>query len=367
MNPRERFWNSCLGGPVDRPFRFENGPWPTTLELWRGQGYPEGKEYAEVAGLDRLVRPLFDHFGFVQSPFFPKFREEMVESGEGWDIVRDGDGIVKKVFHEHGDLSMPQFLRFPVEDRDDWEQLKKRLQFDTPGRTEGWDAEIAPLAVPNRDFPVYMTICGAYGLPRNLLGPEKVGMTFYDDPELVHDIQRTWVELYKGMYGYVLDRMEVDGVLFWEDMAYKTGSLISPAHVREFMLPYYHEMIAFLRERGVKVIWLDSDGDLGELIPLFLEFGVDGIIPFEVQAGMDVVAIRKQYGPAFCIIGGIDKRELAKDFAAIEREVERVMTALSKTGRFIPCLDHTVPPNVPFQNFLHYRKTVTEFERHFSG
>ncbi len=366
MNPRERFLNSCLGGPLDRPFRQENGPWPSTLELWLEQGYPEGGNYREVAHLDPLARPLFDRFGYVNCPFLPSFEEEVLERGDGWEILRDIDGVVKKVFKEHGDLSMPQFIRFPAESREDWEEIKKRLKFETPGRTEGWDEEIEPLAVRDRDFAVHVTACGAYGLPRNLFGPENLSYLIYDDPEMLHDIQRTWVDLYKGMFGYLLDRLEVDAVLFWEDMAYKNGSLISPAHVREFMLPYYRELIAHLRERGVKAIMLDSDGDISELIPLFLEMGIDAVMPFEVQAGMDVVALREQYGPSFCIMGGIDKRELAKDFEAIEREVERVMVPLSKTGRFIPCLDHTVPPDVTFKNFLHYREVLEDFERPFA-
>jgi len=70
---------------------------------------------------------------------------------------------------------------------------------------------------------------------------------------------------------------------------------------------------------------------------------VNCMMPFEVQAGMDVVALRQQYGNAFCIIGGIDKRALAQDEAAIDAEMERVVPTFLDSGMFIPTLDHTAP------------------------
>ncbi len=93
-----------------------------------------------------------------------------------------------------------------------------------------------------------------------------------------------------------------------------------------------------------------------------MDAGVDCMMPFEVQAGMDVVAIFKQF-PELCIMGGIDKRPLAGGRKDIEREVDRVMPHFLQRGRFIPCLDHTVPPNVPLDNFKYYLECLRKYER----
>ena len=93
---------------------------------------------------------------------------------------------------------------------------------------------------------------------------------------------------------------------------------------REFISPYYKELIDYAKSRGTGCVMVDTDGDCRKLIPLFLEAGVDAIMPFEVQAGMDVVQIRKDFGDAFCIVGGIDKRALAESREATKRQVDRV-------------------------------------------
>ena len=67
----------------------------------------------------------------------------------------------------------------------------------------------------------------------------------------------------------------------------------------------------WLRSRGVRHIGLDSDGAIDELIPIWVDSGVNMLWPFEVQSGMDVVDVRAKYGHDLVIMGGIDKRALA--------------------------------------------------------
>lgn len=69
---------------------------------------------------------------------------------------------------------------------------------------------------------------------------------------------------------------------------------------------------------------------------------------------MDPVKIRKKYGKDLALMGGIDKRELAKDKKAIEKEVREKIVPMLEEGGYIPTVDHTVPPDVPLGNFLYY-------------
>jgi len=149
----------------------------------------------------------------------------------------------------------------------------------------------------------------------------------------------------------------------YEDMAYKSGPLISPKLFRQFILPYYKKLISYLKNIGIKNIWVDSDGNLQELIPLFLEGGVTGIFPFEVQAGNDVRKIHSDFPDKFMIVGGIDKRALSKDYGAIEQEVDRIMEYFKERRGYIPTLDHIVPPDVPLKNFQYYFEYLKQYNK----
>jgi uroporphyrinogen decarboxylase len=53
-------------------------------------------------------------------------------------------------------------------------------------------------------------------------------------------------------------------------------------------------------------------------------------------------------------MGGIDKRELAKDKGAIEKELRRKVIPMLEGGGYIPTVDHTFSPDVPLGNALYY-------------
>ena len=110
----------------------------------------------------------------------------------------------------------------------------------------------------------------------------------------------------------------------------------------------------YVDEAGIPLVLVDTDGDHEVLTPLFLEAGVNGFGPIERAAGMDPVDLRRRYGKAFCMLGGIDKREIAKDRAAIDREIDRAIRPLVAAGGFIPMIDHAVPPDVSLDNFQYY-------------
>jgi len=98
---------------------------------------------------------------------------------------------------------------------------------------------------------------------------------------------------------------------------------------------------------------VDSDGNVEQLIPLWLESGINGVYPMEVAAGMNVAKLRSQYGRDLVMTGGIDKRTLAKDRKAIDEELARRLP-VAERGGYIPHLDHAIPHDVPYENFAYY-------------
>ena len=100
------------------------------------------------------------------------------------------------------------------------------------------------------------------------------------------------------------------------------------------------------------MISVDSDGDIRQLIPGWLKGGVNHIWPLEPFAGMDVVALRKQYGKAFTMRGGIDKFCVSRGKEGIDRELDRIYPVVQEGGYF-PHLDHQ-NDNMGFEDYCYY-------------
>ncbi|MFW6163468.1 MAG: uroporphyrinogen decarboxylase family protein, partial [Planctomycetota bacterium] len=151
--------------------------------------------------------------------------------------------------------------------------------------------------------------------------------------------------------------VQFDFAVMWEDMAYKTASLISPGHVRRMMLPNYRKVTDLLHRAGIDIVMLDSDGNVEELIPLWLEAGINYIYPMEVAAGMDVVRLREKFGRDLIMGGGMDKRILASTPEAIDGMIDAKRDLILEGG-YVPGCDHALPPDIPWANFLHYRERL---------
>ena len=364
MTSRERFIASLRCRPVDRFFRYEHGPWPTTRERWISEGYPSDARFESHFGMDPLVR-IGINSGYTNSPYHPQFENRTIEDTAEYRVYSDSDGVVKKELKTARDTSMPQFIRFPVTDRGGWAAIKSRLN-PADARLRVGNIDRLKDACAPADVPTMLPICGIFGHARNLFGDEGLAYVIFDDPVLLAEILDNWLGLYAALIAELTRSVRVDAVLIWEDMCYRNGPLISPDHFRQFMWPRYRDFIQAARQNGVAGILVDTDGDCRKMIPLFLEAGADALMPFEVQAGMDVTQIRKEY-PSLGIMGGIDKRALAGSRDDIMREVDRVLSRFDRNGGFIPTLDHTVPPNVSLRQFQFYLECLRKYERTPAG
>jgi uroporphyrinogen decarboxylase len=272
-------------------------------------------------------------------------------------LINSGGGKVR-AFKEGG--SPPQHLSFVLRDRASWECLKEeRFGPDVEGRFPGrWEALVPTYR--GIEFPLGLSMTGFFGMPRALMGVETQLMTYYDDPDLMHDINDHLSSLWLAMLEEVVSNVTLDYVYIWEDMAYKNGPLMGPRLFQEFNVPYYKRVTDFLRTHGVDIIFVDTDGDCRLLIPGFLEGGIAGLYPFEVMAGMDVVEVRKQY-PKLLIQGGVDKTKIALGKEAIDAELEAKLPFMLSQGGYIPFVDHLVPPSVSWEDFQYYRAKVREY------
>lgn len=212
---------------------------------------------------------------------------------------------------------------------------------------------------------VTQCVIGGYMYLRNLIGPEKLFYSFHDMPELIHDCMRTWFELADYVISRHQEYVTIDEIFFGEDICYNHGPLISPDMMREFLIPYYQQLINNLKRCQIDkdrhlYVQIDTDGFANPVIEIYqTEIGMDVMSPFEVASGCDVVEIGKQY-PGLVITGGIDKRVLAEGKKAIDKHLEYILPAMRWRGGYIPTCDHGIPEEVTLENYLHYRKRCVE-------
>jgi hypothetical protein len=362
--PRECFKATARfqGGALPR---FEAGGfWTETIERWHREGLPAGVTPWEHFRLDQFMDNAPPELSYhtdrvITPPYWPAFEPRVIEETAEHVVRLGDDGIVTRQV-KHG-TSVPQFISYPVQRESDWPAVERRLDPEAPGRYA--DLERVAGRVRGRTTVLRFGICGAYGTLRNLFGPEGLGYALYDCPDLVRRILRHWVRFTCSLADHLCPAIDFDYAFLWEDMAFKTGPLLSPAHSRQLLLPAWREVIDYLRGRhGLDLVMVDSDGNDWELLPIFLEAGVNLFTPLEIAAGMEPLAIRDRH-PSLALLGGIDKRVLRDGREAIRREIDRKVPALLARGGYFPSLDHHVPADVSFEGFSVYLeelRSVTE-------
>jgi len=374
MDIRERFWRTMRFQPVDQAPDWADwlGPW----DRWRHEGLdlPEGYDDDTVD----MRAWCLDHFRFegMYSAFWgvprvpvnvgvhPAYSRIVYGEAENYTVYRSGNGsIVKQFRDEKSKLHSTQWLDYPIKTRADWEEMRdEHLDPNAPGRypdAATWEALKGQWAQDER--PISIDGGSFYGYIRDWMGPENLSFLLYDDPDLVREMMDYLADFFVQVLAKAVAEARIDFAMFWEDMCYNAGPLISPAMFRELMLPNYQKVTRFLEANGVALSWVDCDGNIEALIPLWIEGGVRGFYPLEVASGMDAGKLRQQYGQEIVLWGNVDKRALTAGPAAIDAEIAR-LAPLVPQGGFIPLVDHGVPDDVPYQHYLYYleqRRRIT--------
>ncbi|HEY8666518.1 MAG TPA: hypothetical protein VIL86_07635, partial [Tepidisphaeraceae bacterium] len=281
MNERERFLACMRYEAMDRVPFWSWWAWPETIERWKSEGFDPNRDHPD-APCDR--RTWIWHWFFPNPPF----ERKVVEDDGRYIVYVNHEGILMRERKDQPWSSMPQFLRFPVETREDFRRFwRDRMRPDMVARAgANWREELRRLRAQEPPLIVAADRWGGFFGPiRNLVGVERLCELFYDDPAFLEEMMDADADLIIEIMDQVLDVASIDGFCFWEDMAYNHAPLISPEMARRYMLPRYRRVVDFLRGRGVEFIGLDSDGHVDPLIPVWLDAGMNFLYPFEVQAG----------------------------------------------------------------------------------
>ena len=364
MNERERYIETLRFGSPDKIPMITMGPREPTLERWQKEGLPAGADW-----FPEMCRQLGIDYDFpkkerirlgVSLKMMPIFEEKILEHKNGHYIMQDWMGNIVEISDEF-DFSYIREAKsfvtrkwhgFPVENTSDFASMKKRYNPDEPGRFPE-DFKERCKKVKDRDYPLNLSIPGPFWQMREWCGFEPLCIMFIERPELIEEMCAFWSDYIAAMLERICDVIAVDCIHLSEDMAYKGASMISPAMTRTYLMPVWERWGKIVKQAGVPLYSMDSDGLVDDWIPLWIESGFGSCDPLEVAAGCDINNYRKQYGRKIAYSGGIDKRCMAKGGIIIEDEMRRIEPVV-KNGGYIPGCDHGIPHDISWPNMLQF-------------
>ena len=344
--------------------------WGSFLERWKKDlGLPEDTNIYEYYDLDWIVTvPNMD-------PHIKDF--EIVREDDQEVVVRTGyEAIIRKKFND----PMPAYLEFETNTLEKMKAFKFDDPWDDRRYLKGGDNQIAgvgdgfvrdlPAWIDTvkslyPDFPVYGSILEAHEHLWRIIGSENVMMWIglYPD-ELGQFIRRVHEFLVEAMKAQIkAGNGLLAGMVIWGDVAYVNGMLFSPEYWRKYFKPCVKEMIEVCHENNIPVIY-HGCGDAREIYDDFIEMGLDSYNPLEAKSGLDVIDIRKQWGHKMGFCGNMDVMDwAASDEKQLKEIVLRKLNA-AKGGGYIFQSDHSVPTNVPGQNYDYVVKLVREYGKY---
>ena len=370
MNTRQRYRETILFGSPDKIPLALGGPRESTLRAWKSQGLD--KPYFDVLP-DILGIPaeafLKEEQLDVSTRMIPGYEPLILEHRDGHYLIRDHMGATVEISDQFDasylrvakDFVTRKWHRFPVETREDWQEMKKRYDPENPERfPAGFPADdsVRRSTRNNGDVLQVFSFNGVFWQLREWCGMENLCMMMLDDPALVHEMADFWASFMAAILKKICSAFELDHVFIREDMAYKAHSMISPHMTREFIQGAYNSWVPIIKNSGCPIIELDSDGCVDDLIPIWIESGINCNSPVEVAAHCDILEYRRRYGKNMAYKQGIDKRIMARGGRELEQHVMKIVPELFKLGGYIPGCDHGVPPDISWKNYVEFGRLV---------
>jgi uroporphyrinogen decarboxylase len=369
MSPRERFLETILFGSPDK-IPFEPGtPRESTLKRWQKEGLSSPEKWFDVCCTYTGIPPdernstIYLNVSFRMNPMF---EEKILEHKDGHYIIQDWMGNITEISDQYDpsyirhakDFVTRKWHKFPVENMNDFEEMKKRYIPDDPVRYPS-NSDNEFIKLKQRRQITTIVIPGLFWQLREWCGFEPLCMMFIDNPEFVREMLSFWGNFVSAVMKRVLNARILDRIIINEDMAYKEKSMISPEMARNFLLPVWAKWAQEARNADVQIIEIDSDGCVDELIPVWIDAGINCCSPMEVVAGTDLNKLRHKFGKKMAFRGGINKQCIAKGGESLQAELNRLKPVI-QSGGYIPGCDHAVPPDVSWQNFLEYCKLLAK-------
>ena len=353
MNSHERVLAACAFQPPDRVPCFDT--------FWE---FPEGwrPHVADPAELTDIV------IWYPDETPFPTSAAEL-DRRDGYVYERDGWG---RTIRRRPDAYFVETLSVAIAQETDPDQVR----FDPPGLdrryltgkadpsvtfADAWETERA-LADDKRRHCVFGKTGGPYLRSTYVRGETQFLMDIAADPGRAKAIADKMADHLAAVGLEEIRRWQLGttGIWIYDDMAYNRGPMFSPRQFERVLLPAYRRMIQAYRQAGARYVFLHSDGDIGPILDMLVDAGIDGLHPLERRAHMDIALLRRRY-PRLILVGGMCNTHtlIRGSQGEIEAEAREIIDLGRQGGVVIGT--HSISPEIPLKNYLAYRAVCLNY------
>lgn len=204
-----------------------------------------------------------------------------------------------------------QIASFPVHDAQhvvlkdvtEWKKYVKAPSMERPAGA--WDQAIADANAVDRDnkYVGAFIAPGLFEMTHYLMGMENALMSFYEEPEAMHELINYLTEYELDYAKALVENLHPDAILHHDDWGSQISTFLSPAMFEEFFLESYKKIYGFYKANGVELIVHHSDSYAATLVPYMIEMGID--IWQGVMTTNDIPKMIKEYGGKITFMGGV--------------------------------------------------------------
>lgn len=348
MQTRERFQRMYEHKEADR-VPIIDIPWAGTIRRWQREGMPVGMDWRDYFDVDKVQ--------YIGVDITPRYEEKIIEETDRYVIRTTPWGVTLRDFKMED--STPEYLDYKVTTPEIWEETKKRMTVSDDRINWKWLKENFDRCKAEGQWMSAEFWFGFDVTHSHMVGTDTVLIAMMEEPEFVMDMFNTYLESCMALHQKIWDAgYHVDEIYWPDDMGYKGTTFFSPKLYREVVKPYHQKAAQWAHDHGIYA-HMHSCGDVMTLVPDILDAGIDCLNPLEIKAGMDPIALKKEYGDRVVLHGGINA-VLWDDADQVIAEVDRLVPPLKENGGFIFSSDHSIPNTVTLDTM---KKVVAEVKR----
>ena len=264
------------------------------------------------------------------SAFAPIFAHKMEKADDGSPVLV-GDGMIKT--------------------RADFDQL-----FKLPSPSDADFVENARQFIAHKDA-YCACACIRLGIGATLLsmGIEAFSYAMVDEPQLIVDVHDAYAD-WTAQVVPIMEEIGFDVVWAFDDVAFNSGPVFSPAFYTEHILPKERDVASAFSKPFIA----HSDGDMTPLLEAWLELGQDAIHPIQPDV-MDIADVKAKYGDRVAIVGNIFMNDLVnKTPAEIDAQVRERIEQVGRSG-YILSSSNSLTDDMKPENVLAMRDAIEKY------
>lgn len=219
--------------------------------------------------------------------------------------------------------------------------------------------------VAHSDLFVFAQVMGPVSSLDWMLGTEDYLMWAMTDTDAIRGLAEKVV-------GYEISRAlafadhGADAVIVTDDIAYNGGLFLPPHIMGEVAWPLYKQMVRQIKAHRDLPVFLHTDGDIRTALPHIVDCGFDGLHSLQPSAGMDIAAVKREYGDRLCLMGNMDLNHLLPfDTPEAVRDQARLLCeTIGADGGFILSTCNILTNAVPPENARAMYEMATTKQQH---